>query len=507
MNKKLIFLFIIVAALVQFACKKDNNGGGPPTITNIRLIDTTKRDSFFTAATPGTEIVIQGSNLGGVQAIYFNDTAAYFNPVYNTGSNIIVTIPATAQTKATDPNVPSIIKVVTDHGTVTFPFELFLPGPYITSLAFDNTGKVLTITGGNFEGIQKIVFPTANSDTALSYTVNKDFNQIMAVVPPAAALQDSIRVYCTYGVGSFSYPPPMTVTSVSNENGAAGTTITFNGTNFIGINQVTFPGGIVSTAVTPVNVNQFMVTVPTGITMPDYLTASGALGNVTSPLPFDTYITHPSPGYLCTFEGQYNTDNTGFVGWTGGYADQSTATATYHGSTGAVGVLQQASPMPANAGPTSQGNSGILQLSDQPWVSNTAESINGYSLKFELYVASPWSAGELWIEVGDWYTWQDVTVNNVNYKGYAARFAPWESATGGVYQPTGWVTITIPLTQFITGNQFYQTTWNSSGSPASKFSDYATTGLAFMIANDQAKAVPAGSINVAIDNVRIVKGQ
>ncbi len=54
----------------------------------------------------------------------------------------------------------------------------------------------------------------------------------------------------------------MTITSVSNENGAAGTTITFNGTNFIGINQVTFPGGIAGTSITPISVNQLSVTVP-----------------------------------------------------------------------------------------------------------------------------------------------------------------------------------------------------------------------------------------------------
>ena len=187
-----------------------------------------------------------------MQAVYFNDTAAYFNPVYNTSSNLIVTIPGTAQTKATDPNVPSIIRIVTDHGTVEYPFELYLNGPYITSLSFDNTGKVVTITGGNFQGIQKIVFPTANKDTALSYTVNKAFNQIMAVIPPQTALPDSVRVYCTYGVAAYVYPPPMSVTSVSNENAAGGTMITINGTNFIGISNVTFPGGISSTDITRV---------------------------------------------------------------------------------------------------------------------------------------------------------------------------------------------------------------------------------------------------------------
>lgn len=497
MNKRILLLLIILAGLAQFACKKDNGDSGTPTITNIRVVDSTKRDSALTAALPGTLIVIQGHNLGGLQAVYFNDTAASFNPAYTTSSNIIVAIPSTAQTKAANPDVPNIIKVVTDHGTATYTFQLYLEPPVINSIALDNSGTMVTINGTNFQGIQKITFPVTGTDTALSYSVNKEFTQIIAAIPPGTPATDSIRVYCTYGVAAFSYPPPMVVTSVSNENGAPGTTITINGTNFIGVKEVTFPGGVSSTDITPVNVNQFQVTVPDGISTADYLTLSGVLGTTKSPLPYATYITHPSPGYVSNFDNQWNADNTGFVGWTGGYADATKAATTYHGATGGVAVLQQGSPMAANAGPTSQGNPGLLQLNEEPWVANTNQSINGYSLKFEVYVASPWSAGEIWIAIGGWYGWNS----------YTARYAPWETAPGGKYQPAGWQTVTIPLTQFIKGNEFWQTSWNASGSPASKFSDYPSTALGFLIANDQPKAVPANSINIAIDNVRIVKEQ
>jgi len=508
MNKQILLLLIIVMiGLTQYACQKDNGDSGTPAITNIRVVDTTKRDSSFTAALPGTMIVIQGSNLGGLQAVYFNDTAAYFNPVYATSTNIIVTIPSTAPTKAANPDVQNIIKVVTDHGTATYDFTLYLEPPVINSISFDNSGTMVTINGTNFQGIQKITFPVPGADTALSYSVNKEFTQIIAAIPPGTPANDSIRVYATYGIAAYAYPPPMAITSVSNENGAPGTTITINGTNFIGLNEVIFPGNVTSTAITPVDVNQFQVVVPQGIATAGNLTVSGVLGTTVSASPYATYIPHPSPGYISTFDDQWNTNNTGFVGWTGGYADAATAEQKYHGATGGVAVLQQGVQMGANAGPTSQGNPGLLQLNDVPWVANTNQSINGYALKFELYVASPWTAGELWIAVGDWYTWKDVTVNGVNYNGYTARFAPWETAPGGKYQPSGWVTITIPLTQFITGNQFYQTSWNASGSPAKKFSDYATTGLGFMIANDQPNVVPANTINVAIDNVRIEKVQ
>ena len=497
MKKQVFFLLIAVAGLLQFACKKQVDGGSAPVITEVRSIDTTKRDSFFTRAVPGTLIVIKGDNFDGLKAVYFNDTSAYFNPAYATKNNIIINIPASAQTAATNPKVPNVIKVVTDHGSVSYSFTLYLPPPQIYSISLDNTGTVVYINGINFQGVKKITFPVPGADTALSYTVNKTFTQIAAVIPPGTAFADSLRVYCTFGTGAYTYPPPMNITAVSNENAAAGSTITVTGTNLIGISKVIFPGGLTGTNIHAVSVNQFTVTVPAGISTADSLRLQGALGTAASPQLFASYITHPSPGYVCNFDNQWNSDNTGFVGWTGGYADGSTASASYPGANGGVGVLLQSAPMSANAGPTSQGNSGLLQLHNFPWVDDNTASPSNYSLKFEVYVATPWTAGEIWISVGDWYGWTS----------YTARYAPWTTADGGKFQPAGWVTATIPLTNFLPGNEFWKTSYSSAGSPASKFSDYPKTSLCFMIANDQASAVPAKSINIAVDNVRIVKGQ
>jgi hypothetical protein len=501
MEKKIVFLILLLASLVvaEFSCKK-NNGGGPPVITNIRSLDTTKRDSFFVAATPGTEIVIEGHNLGGLEQAFFNDTSAFFNPVYNTNTAIIITIPGTAQTAATRPNVPNVIKLVTNHGTVIYSFQLYLPAPSISSIALDSSGTIITINGSNFAGIKKITFPVPGNDTALSYTVNKAFTQIVAAIPPGVAFTDSLRVFCLFGTAAYTYPPPMTISSVSNENAVAGTTLLINGSNFIGVNQVTFPGGLQGINLKTISVTQLSVVVPSGITAPDSLRISGPLGTATASQPFDTYLTYPSPGYLSTFEQQWASDNTSFVGWTGGYADQPTTTSKYPGGTGASGVIIQGSPMGANQNAGSQGNAGLLQLNDVPWVSDKSQSINNYSLKFEVYVASPWSAGEIWISVGDWYGWNT----------YTARFAPWSDASlapNGTYQPTGWQTVTIPLSQLISGNDFSKTVWNPNGSSAKVFTDYNSLGLGFLVMNDQATAVPANSINIAIDNIRIVKGK
>ena len=116
-------------------------------------------------------------------------------------------------------------------------------------------------------------------------------------------------------------------------------------------------------------------------------------------------------------------------------------------------------------------------------------------MKFEFFVKTTWSAA-IWIAVGGWYGWVLIPQD-----------LPMGVAPGGKLQPSGWVIATIPLTEFRKGNEFWQTSYKTSGATASKFSDFPTTEIGFLIANDLPAAVPVNSVNIAIDNVRIVKGQ
>jgi hypothetical protein len=148
------------------------------------------------------------------------------------------------------------------------------------------------------------------------------------------------------------------------------------------------------------------------------------------------------------------------------------------------------------------GNSGIIELLFSPWVASPATTpIAGYYLKFEVYSANPWTAGEIWIMVGDWYG------SNNDWKNYIARFAPWGTAPGGVFPAKVWTTIAIPLTDFHSGNAFYNSTYNSGSSSATNFSDFAQTALGFALVNEGGgPVIPANSVNIAFDNIRIEKG-
>src|SRR5580692_10710818 len=131
--KKLLLFAIIIIGVVQFGCKK-NSTGGTPVVKDVRTVNPATADSFFTQALPGALIVIQGSGFSGLEAVYFNDSAAAVNPVYVTSTNIIVSIPSGTQTLATDPKVPNLIKVVTNHGTATFTFKVVLDPPAIANI-------------------------------------------------------------------------------------------------------------------------------------------------------------------------------------------------------------------------------------------------------------------------------------------------------------------------------------------------------------------------------------
>ncbi|MES1249801.1 MAG: hypothetical protein ABUL46_03910, partial [Chitinophaga rupis] len=58
-NKRILFLLLITAAIIDAGCKKDSQG--TPTIKAVRLDDSTHRDSTFTKAFPGTIVIIEGS--------------------------------------------------------------------------------------------------------------------------------------------------------------------------------------------------------------------------------------------------------------------------------------------------------------------------------------------------------------------------------------------------------------------------------------------------------------
>ncbi|SDE80598.1 IPT/TIG domain-containing protein [Dyadobacter soli] len=177
-------MLLAAGMLLFFQSCNDDDVDGAPAISNVRLLDPTKADSSLNAAEPGSLIVIQGQNLASVLKVYFNDFEATFNSALGSNSNIVITIPANAPTKAVDAGVPNKIKVVTKGGEATYDFVLTAPVPVISGLysEFVKANGNVVINGDYFYNVKTVKLGT----TALQI-VSSTVKQITAKMPATAA--------------------------------------------------------------------------------------------------------------------------------------------------------------------------------------------------------------------------------------------------------------------------------------------------------------------------------
>lgn len=197
---KLLLLCALTGSLfLTAACRKDNGMSGPPVIKAVSLLDSTRRDSTFVKALPGTLVLISGENLGDIKKVFFNDMEAYFNPTYNTNTSLIITIPSDAPTEATRPDVPNNIRVVTGHGEATYDFIVDIPPPAILAISNENAlpGDSLIIFGSSLWLIEKIVFPGGREVTAL--VENEAGTRVGMIMPDLGTDTGRITIMAGYG--------------------------------------------------------------------------------------------------------------------------------------------------------------------------------------------------------------------------------------------------------------------------------------------------------------------
>lgn len=118
-------MLMAFAVTTLVSCTEDEDG--QPIITNVRV---TEKDSTIAGGEFNLTLAIQGSDLGSVQKVFFNDVEATLNPVYVTNSNIIVTVPDSPPT-----TISNKVTVVTSSGkTASFDFSVVLPKPIISGV-------------------------------------------------------------------------------------------------------------------------------------------------------------------------------------------------------------------------------------------------------------------------------------------------------------------------------------------------------------------------------------
>jgi hypothetical protein len=124
-------IIVTIVGLSTTSCDDNEASGGTPVITGVRVTDPEKADSLFTDARVGQMIVIVGENLQNAQQVFINDQEVSFNCNYNTSTHLILTIPSDLVVYGADNSLPMEIRVVTSHGTATYAFHVIAGEPTI----------------------------------------------------------------------------------------------------------------------------------------------------------------------------------------------------------------------------------------------------------------------------------------------------------------------------------------------------------------------------------------
>lgn len=354
-------------------------------------------------------------------------------------------------------------------------------------------GQIVVIQGANLASAMAISFygfPASFNSGLFSET------NLVVMIPPIKwdsipdGMANKIEVVTTGGTASYDFninaPAPI-ITSVSNENALAGSTITITGTDFYGITNVVFPGGNQGTDLVASGTTQLTVTVPSGITAGDSLRVTGKYGTGASQFIFDNYLS-PTTGFLADFE-----DASPYFGWQWWGGIKTNDASAFPDNTGNYIRVNPSSAISAGDGSWYADNRAVM-VAGSAWLpsTNLSDPIANYALKFELNVKIPWTNGAFMIAPnGDF--------------NHLARYAPWEKSSSGSFVTNGWQTVTIPLTSFLSGSGSYDPSGSSASNIAALTGGTNAATMQIMLYNDS--STPLTSFDAGVDNVRIVKIQ
>lgn len=182
---------------------------GTPVIHYIRPQDAAAKDSLLTEAYTGTALCIVGENLTSVQQMYFNDKKAVLNSSYMTKNTLLVTIPAEVPAS----NTGKIYMVNTNKDTTAYDFKVLVPAPIVSSLKNEwvAIGDKATIQGQYFVNDPNspltIKFTGINNSTDITVPNEKltiTENSISFIVPEGAE-EGQIEVTSIYGTGKSKF--------------------------------------------------------------------------------------------------------------------------------------------------------------------------------------------------------------------------------------------------------------------------------------------------------------
>jgi len=381
-------------------------------------------------------------------------------------------------------------KKTSSSGPVITGVRNYLQAPGDSSLSgLVPAGQWVVLEGRNLKDAVSISFDGVQ--ISFNYGLFSDTSavvQVPTVIPfntVSAADLNTIRYVTISGSTTFKFPivvPPPAINTISNEMANAGDSVHITGANFFLISDVHFGGAPITTY----NVS------PDGTTMGFVVPASTPAGPVsittksgTSATPYNVEDT--VNGVLCNFDNVMT-----YAYWSAAMDNSST---DYPGNRGSYAVLNTGGPLSNNDGAWWNGGRGI-NCNGAQWVpqANLGDPVGNWAVKFEINVPTPWNGISIFV-VKD-YSWT-----------YLARYEPWV-ATGTAYKTTGWQTVTLPLSSFLTQPSGGKNgTGNAAPSLTTLLGSTGFGGVNIYTMNDGSAAMSATGLTAGIDNIRVVRIQ
>lgn len=367
--------------------------GGTPVIHYIRPQDVAAKDSLLTEAFTGTPICIVGENLTSIQQMFFNDKKAVLNTSYMTKNTLLVTIPAEVPSS----NTGKIYMVNSAKDTTAYDFKVLVPSPVVSSLKNEwvAIGDEAVLQGQYFVDDPNQPLSVTFIGINNSCNINVPYenlhiteNEVTFTVPEGAE-QGQIEVTSIYGTGKSKFYFHDKRGIISDFDGPENGNHRESSTNGL---------------------------IPQGWNLaPTYSTEGGV----------DGYYIQFGDGTIETEGGWVESLKLTF--WCGNW---------------------NGDPMSIKSGPGAPIRN-VLDVTD--WAN--------MSVKFEMCIpsANPWSAGAMQIMfvnnqqcAND--SWQNNTYIHTSTDGGLdlprALYRPW-AATGSFDTGDKWITVTVPLADFI----------------------------------------------------------
>ncbi len=340
-------------------------------------------------------------------------------------------------------------------------------------------GQTIAIIGEGLEGVCEVKF---NDQYAMLNPVYVTSESIVCTIPAImpTVVDNLLTVKSKAGKSAtmdfaVTIPSP-TVSSISCEWAPDGSVATIYGKSFYaredGTIDVTFPGNMVA-AVTSFNDNEIVVTVPAG-TQAGLISVENDYGKGNSQFTF-----RDSEGIFITGD-----DNAIWNGWgCSAFSDIDPLDGTYVALVGATGAWA----WPANP----------IQLyyvnpTASPLIADPEAEVKDYALRFECR-SYEWHDTPMLVWFDDGSVMHGVDSDFAQY-----HWRPYLTAEDTNYVTDGWVTVTMPLTEFIYSK-------DETDSSRSIGSMKELVNLSFMFFGATETDATTFDLNLNIDNIRLVK--